>query len=81
VIVGPAAGAAIDPITAALAALAVVGTCALYTLFILPESLSPQAIEAVSGLGGQSVGTLVQVAKSFAETCGSLTLELHPVTM
>ncbi|KAL4420298.1 hypothetical protein ABPG77_001388 [Micractinium sp. CCAP 211/92] len=43
VFVGPATGAALDPLTACLAALGTVAGCALYTLLILPESLSDDA--------------------------------------
>ena len=50
IFIGPAAGAAMAPVTAALASLGTVGACAAYTLLILPESLSPGAKAAV-GLG------------------------------
>ncbi|EFN55254.1 hypothetical protein CHLNCDRAFT_134588 [Chlorella variabilis] len=43
IFIGPAAGAAMAPVTAALASLGTVGACAAYTLLILPESLSPGA--------------------------------------
>lgn len=48
IFIGPAAGASLAPLTAALGALGAVGVCALYTLLILPESLSPEAKAAVS---------------------------------
>lgn len=46
VFVGPATGAALQPLTACLAALGTVVVCALYTLLLLPESLSADARSA-----------------------------------
>ncbi|PSC69918.1 CWF19 2 [Micractinium conductrix] len=43
IFVGPAAGAAMEPLTAALSALAVVAACSVYTLLVLPESLTLKA--------------------------------------
>jgi hypothetical protein len=50
--VGPSMGAALAPLTDAIAALGTVGVCAAYTLLILPDSLSEEAKAAV----GQPVG-------------------------
>ena len=47
IFVGPSVGAALTPLTAAIAALGSVGVCALYTLTLLPESLSPEAKASV----------------------------------
>ena len=49
IFIGPAAGARLAPAAAAYGALGTVAACMLYTLTILPESLSAEAREGVSG--------------------------------
>lgn len=43
IFIGPPVGAMLPPLTAALGALGTVVGCALYTLLVLPESLTPEA--------------------------------------
>lgn len=47
IFVGPAVGATMRPLTAAVGAVGTVAFCAAYTLLFLPESLSPEAKAAV----------------------------------
>ena len=52
IFIGPPVGAMLAPLTAALGALGTVAGCALYTLLLLPESLTPEAKAAVRAGGG-----------------------------
>jgi hypothetical protein len=55
-------GAALAPLTDAIAALGTVGVCAAYTLLILPDSLSEEAKAAVSQpVGGRDASCWLQL--------------------